>query len=483
MLCEHAQGVDVDHGAITVQLFPYDDTPNRGGVYKVWVTRTEDYIGDPDLVPDNPKSVNGEGWEPGNFHGFVPSQSKTDNYKVRRRGPPYTPPVITVDKFHDRDLDAVLDEGEELVSEWLIIATEPIGSSNQYYTPATISATEGLWWIAENLGAGTLQTASYLDGVLLSSYPSADPVVGIDVAGESEETRAVLFGNVGLGSVEACKRYDRDADGIAGDGPPVAGWRMELTGTAITGAAVGPLVQTTGADGCTTFAGLLPGTYTVTELFPAGDAWSATSPVSYTAAIESDLFEGQIVGTAADAMFTNVCFGHADFGTKGYWHNKNGLAELDESDFAYVNALAPYAAPSSYFDDGDEPFDGYTTGGDPVAASLGTAGELIAPPGSPEAEVSLFLVDANATGDPREQLAQQLLAFLFNARHRLDGPAAVIELPGGGLASAQSLIDEALAAWAGDDAEAQNAIKSLLDALNNTDDLRFVFAEPCPVAY
>jgi hypothetical protein len=40
--CEHAQGADGEDGGATVQLFPYLDTPNNGGVYKVWVTRTVD---------------------------------------------------------------------------------------------------------------------------------------------------------------------------------------------------------------------------------------------------------------------------------------------------------------------------------------------------------------------------------------------------------------------------------------------------------
>src|SRR6266851_1298735 len=33
--CPHSTGTDVDHGALTIQLFPFDDTPNRGGEYKV----------------------------------------------------------------------------------------------------------------------------------------------------------------------------------------------------------------------------------------------------------------------------------------------------------------------------------------------------------------------------------------------------------------------------------------------------------------
>jgi len=33
--CAHVTGLDVDHGAITIQLVPYNDTPNPGGEYKV----------------------------------------------------------------------------------------------------------------------------------------------------------------------------------------------------------------------------------------------------------------------------------------------------------------------------------------------------------------------------------------------------------------------------------------------------------------
>ena len=73
----------------------------------------------------------------------------------------------------------------------------------------------------------------------------------------------------------------------------------------------------------------------------------------------------------------------------------------------------------SYFGDGDEPFDGKFANGDPVAASPGAIGAPdIAPAGTTEAEISQFLVDPNAGGDPREQLAQQLLAFIFNMKYR-----------------------------------------------------------------
>jgi len=65
--CEHYTGYDVDHDAATVQLWPFDPTPNAGGVYKVWVTP----------------------WEQFDHHGFTSSASKTDAFKVvYLEGPP-----------------------------------------------------------------------------------------------------------------------------------------------------------------------------------------------------------------------------------------------------------------------------------------------------------------------------------------------------------------------------------------------------------
>ena len=45
-------------GSVTVQLIPFDDTPNPGGEYKAWMTPVA------------------------GFKGFLPSKSKTDNFKA-----------------------------------------------------------------------------------------------------------------------------------------------------------------------------------------------------------------------------------------------------------------------------------------------------------------------------------------------------------------------------------------------------------------
>jgi hypothetical protein len=73
---------------ITIELFPFDLTPNPGGEYKVWMTKVGDYACYP-----NEQIVD---CTIGGVHGFVPSKSKTDNFKV-------IPPPIVGDTDTDND--------------------------------------------------------------------------------------------------------------------------------------------------------------------------------------------------------------------------------------------------------------------------------------------------------------------------------------------------------------------------------------------
>jgi hypothetical protein len=84
--CQHVTGNDNDHPpAKTVRLFPYLNTPNNGGVYKAWVTRIDDFLlGCSELGVANGLDVVDCGAKTqGNAHGFIPSHSKTDNFKVK----------------------------------------------------------------------------------------------------------------------------------------------------------------------------------------------------------------------------------------------------------------------------------------------------------------------------------------------------------------------------------------------------------------
>lgn len=126
--CQHLTGTDIDHGAKTVQLMPYKDTRNPGGVYKAWAIRVEDFLaGCATLGVLNGLDVVDCGWNAGNPHGFVPSHSKTDNFKVRATD------IREIDTrfFNDLDDNGYRGEGEPWIDGLQITWTDPVGGSNQ----------------------------------------------------------------------------------------------------------------------------------------------------------------------------------------------------------------------------------------------------------------------------------------------------------------------------------------------------------------
>jgi hypothetical protein len=104
--CAHSTGIDGEDAGITVQLFPYNDTPNNGGVYKVWVSPTE-------LL---------DCAAPGNKHCFVPRYSKTDNFKVREGA------IVEIDtRFSKHGVSGYIDG---LAVTWV----DTLGASNMKYS-------------------------------------------------------------------------------------------------------------------------------------------------------------------------------------------------------------------------------------------------------------------------------------------------------------------------------------------------------------
>lgn len=121
--CQHQTGVDIDHGAITVQLMPYNDTPNNGGEYKAWVVRVGDFLqGCAALGVPNGLDVVDCGRAAANLHGFIPRNTKTDNFKVGQTN------NLEIDtRFLDNATGQLID-GLRLT--W----TDTLGSSNSKYS-------------------------------------------------------------------------------------------------------------------------------------------------------------------------------------------------------------------------------------------------------------------------------------------------------------------------------------------------------------
>ncbi len=173
----HDTGIDVDHeelGAITVGLAPFDPTPNPGGVYKVWVTLEEDY-------------------EPGSGKfGFIPSRSKTDNFKAGVCPPP---------KDHDK--------GKIIVCKKKVASLDPLDFEPLPNWPITLLDDEDNvvdeGYTGENgcIEFSDLEPGSYTveepSSLTVGSFvwgPYAGDATSKDVELEEDETEFVFFKNI-----------------------------------------------------------------------------------------------------------------------------------------------------------------------------------------------------------------------------------------------------------------------------------------------
>ena len=284
------------------------------------------------------------------------------------------------------------------------------------------------------------------------------------------------FGNWYPATKSGYKWYDRNGNGEWDEGEPVIpGWEIEL----YQGETL--LASThTDVNGYYAFI-VTPGSYTVKEVCPA-ENWFQTWPVP-TDGCGSGVYDVTLVShqVETDNDFGNYCVGYADFDTKGYWHNKNGLTELvADTDFetellVYINSLDPYDDPSGYFDNGEEPFDGLDAYGNPVPPAIDSFDF-----GSLYNEISQFLVDPNAGGGgaDQEQLAQQLLAFIFNVNYRLGDPDIALQVDGSSM-TAQEIINAAVAAWTSEETQDDQYWEPILDAFNNNSAVPFIQYDPC----
>ena len=167
-----------DCGGVRVQMAPFDDTPNNGGVYKAWITRKSDYIA--------------------NGNTFRNSDTKTDNFHVIE--PLDTPTAeLTVYKFYDANANGDWDPDEVPLFGWMMTASNGNGYAAQQLTqsPDGITTFSGLtildnpYAVQEGTAGGTWhQSALIVDGAV---QPVSNPVTGLNLV--ANETTEVIFGN------------------------------------------------------------------------------------------------------------------------------------------------------------------------------------------------------------------------------------------------------------------------------------------------
>ena len=138
----------------------FKDSPNNGGVFKVWVTPVGDFVGDPGIV-DN---ACGNGC----FHGFRPAASKTDNFKVKGTGSTF---CLTIKK------SVIDDKGTTTPGVgWEFWITEPLKVTNgNNFTYVTNGFGEleicdlepGAYTVEENQKSGYFVYQLYFNGKLV----------------------------------------------------------------------------------------------------------------------------------------------------------------------------------------------------------------------------------------------------------------------------------------------------------------------------
>jgi len=117
---------------IVVQLWPFTYTPNKGGVYKVWVTLKDNY-------------KDGQG-----CFGFIPSLSKTDNFKVKlAEVPKYFELWVTAGISGPREVEFDVSYTMDPAGLWStgqLIYDRPQGAYDVFRYPTSFALGSYVYW-------------------------------------------------------------------------------------------------------------------------------------------------------------------------------------------------------------------------------------------------------------------------------------------------------------------------------------------------
>ena len=283
----HAAGIlNLANGSTPVQLMPYADTPNNGGEYKVWLTPVDAY-------------------SPGSgTHGFISSQSKTDNFKVREENPTQPQAFMAGVKYLDLDMDGARDAGEPLLHNWEITIITP---GDTYIVTTNIAGEWGIelpqgttYEACETQQPGWIQTGPvpgatiFFNGNVIATadanqcwegtVPVADP--GTIIFGHD-------FGNINLVPISGTKFEDVNANHMWDAGEPtIAGVEVTITGLRPDNTPINETVVTDANGVWTSSPQPIGSTFEACETVPANMFQTSPEPGAQT------FLHGTVVGTA-----------------------------------------------------------------------------------------------------------------------------------------------------------------------------------------
>ena len=371
--CQHSTGIpNSSNGSTPVKLSPFNDTPNSGSEYKVWLIRK---VASTTVAAD------------GMHINFSPSNSKTDNFKVvfvpcTNCGPTS---LLGGRKYYDANGNALFDEGEPLL-EGVQILVLAGGTTSVVTTDES-----GNWSLTVPTGSdyfiGEFLPFTGPNGEPGSFWQQTAPVADVEgfqgYRGTANEDQAGLdFGNVCFNldsagipaaSLSPCdvsytpppdptptptatpcpdcgttslisgkKFYDGNANGVFDPGElPVGGVQIAVVITTGSGTVISfattdesgnwSLVVPTGADYL--IGELLPDTDPLTE---PGSYWEQTAP-----AADAEGFRGYR-GTVSDDQ-TGFNFGDICFNTDS---EGNPVASATPCSVRYPGSTTPTPTPT-----------------------------------------------------------------------------------------------------------------------------------------
>jgi hypothetical protein len=240
----HKWNPDTTRGyGIVVQLWPFTYAPKKGGVYKVWVTR-EDYY------------AAGEG-----CFGFIPSLSKTDNFKVK---------LDEVAKYFELWLTEGISgpRDVEFYVNYTTDADEDPGTSDPVFPWTTgrllYERTESGYDVFGYETTFPLGIYIYWKFFILNTFTWVSDRYGPELI-----VQAGMLNKEILFMVNGHKYNYRDNTGLEG-------WIIELhkDGAKISETQTGP-------DGYYEFIGLNLGDYMVCEIAKTDEGWANATPTGY----------------------------------------------------------------------------------------------------------------------------------------------------------------------------------------------------------
>ena len=345
--CQHTTGIpNSSNGSTPVKLAPFDDTPNSGSEYKVWLIRQ---VASTTIAAD------------GVHLNFSPNNSKTDNFKVLFEPCNDCTPTSLLGgrKFYDANANALFDEGEDLLEgvQILIIAAHSEGST----TTVVTTDESGNWSLSVPTGAeyliGEFLPFTGPDGNPGSYWQQTAPVAdaegfqGYRGTANGDQT-GINFGNIcfnpdGVGNpvaspdpcpvsdlpppdptptptptpcpgcsetavISGTKFYDANANGVFDPGElPVEGVKIAIILTTSQGTTIS--FVTTDASGNWSFVVPVGADHLIGELIPdpdrdiePGSFWQQTAPAADDEGFRG--YRGTVLGDQGGFNFGNICF-------------------------------------------------------------------------------------------------------------------------------------------------------------------------------